>query len=86
MPSVPDFTLVARGLGSSGTVEIVGIDSPESVITSGQEGNLTVEVIAEYSGYQSLDDIVKVCALQRDTGVGIGIYVSWVIRETVLTS
>ena len=75
-PSIPDFTFVARGLGASGTVEIVGVDSPQSVISAGKEGNLTVEVIAEYSGVQNLDDIIKVCTLQRDSGIGIGIYVS----------
>ncbi|ORX40498.1 hypothetical protein BD324DRAFT_606412 [Kockovaella imperatae] len=72
--TLPDFTFIARGLGSSGTVEIVGNDAPASVIAGGLEGNITVDVIAQYSGFQDLDSIIKVCTLQRPDGLGVGIF------------
>lgn len=74
---LPDFTFIARGLGASGTVEIVGTDAPPEVLADGREGVMRVEVIALYSGQQDLEDIVRVCELSRgDDGVGLGVFVS----------
>ena len=55
---------------------MVGTDAPASVIQGGQEGNVTVDVVVSYSGYQNLDQIIKICTLQRDNGIGLGIFVS----------
>ena len=68
--------MVARGLGSSGTVEIVGSDSPAVITNGGLEGNITVDVVVGYSGYQDLDSLFVVGTLIRDDGFGLGIYVS----------
>jgi hypothetical protein len=74
---LPDFTLIARGLGSSGTVEMIGSDSPAAVLADGKEGVMVVEVVALYSGAQTLDQIMRVCQLSiGDQGVGLGIFVS----------
>lgn len=74
---LPDFTLIARGLGSSGTVEMVGTDGPPEVLDDGKEGMVVVEVVALYSGVQDIDSIMRVCQLSTpDQGVGLGIFVS----------
>ena len=72
---LPEFTFIARGLGSSGTVEIVGADAPEEVRALGKEGVMVIDVVALYSGPQDLDSIVRVCQLSRGTaGIGLGIF------------
>lgn len=74
---LPDFTFIARGLGASGTIEIVGSDAPEEVINNGKEGVMRVEVILRYSGPQDVEDLVRVCELGRgDEGIGLGVFVS----------
>jgi hypothetical protein len=74
---LPEFTFIARGLGSSGTVEIVGTEAPAQVLADGKEGVMRVEVIALYSGQQDLEDVVRVCELSRGIeGIGLGVFVS----------
>lgn len=83
---LPEFTFIARGLGSSGTVEIVGTDAPPEVLADGKEGVMRVEVIATYSGQQDLEDIVRVCQLSRgNKGIGLGVFVSCEIDRSFVT-
>ena len=77
LQELPDLQFIARGLGSSGTIEIVGSDAPEEVLANGKEGVMRIEVVAMYSGPQDLDSIVRVCQMSTgDKSIGIGIFVS----------
>ena len=72
-----DFTMFARGLGSSGTVEIIGAEAPREVINAGREGFVSIDVVAMYSGKQDLNNLIKVCELARENNsLGLGIFVS----------
>ncbi len=76
-----DFALTATGLGSSGTLEMVGSESPSDV-QGGTEGFVQVDVVVRYSGDQELDGIMRVCSMVRgDGGVGIGIYVGFYVEH-----
>lgn len=80
-----DFAINATGLGASGTLEIVGSDSPDSVVGSGTEGVLQVDVVVQYSGSQQVGEIMKVGRMVRRNGaVGVGIYVSSPRESVVL--
>lgn len=82
---LPDFTFIARGLGSSGTIELVGTDSPPEVLQDGKEGMVVIEVVALYGGVQDLDSIIRVCQLTTSTsGVGLGIFVSQLDLEILV--
>lgn len=81
--ALDDFTFIARGLGSSGTLDFIGQESPTEVYSDGKEGVMTVEVVALYAGQQNLDNIIRVCSLQRDDeSLGLGIFVSFILIHT----
>ncbi|WWC92035.1 uncharacterized protein L201_006989 [Kwoniella dendrophila CBS 6074] len=70
-----DIFINAKGLGSSGTLNFLGSDGPEAIITAGEEGKILIDVIIKYSGCQDLSTMMKVCKMTRGTdGLGIGIY------------
>ncbi|WWC72319.1 uncharacterized protein I206_106281 [Kwoniella pini CBS 10737] len=70
-----DLFVNARGFGSSGHLDFIGSDGPESVISSGEEGKILIDVVVRYSGPQDLTTMMRVCQMTRgDTGVGVGIY------------
>lgn len=72
-----DLPIISRGIASSGTVEWIGSDSDSSIINGGSEGNVRIDVIVQYGGYQDIKGIMKVCQLSRPDGtLGVGVYVS----------
>ena len=75
--TLPDFFLIGRGLGSTGTTSFIGSDGPAMIISSGEEGKVLVDVVVRYAGPQHLSTMMRVCQMTRqDGGVGVGIYVS----------
>lgn len=76
---------MARGLGSSGTIEFVGSDYPGPIIQGGEDNDIRVDVVLRYGGDQDVMDTVHVCKLDRDDGSsGIGIFVSLLPHLPVL--
>ncbi|WVQ66817.1 uncharacterized protein L199_005008 [Kwoniella botswanensis] len=70
-----DLFVNARGFGSSGTLQFLGSDDPQAVITSGEEGKILIDVVVRYSGGQDLSTMMRVCKMTRgEDGVGVGIY------------
>ncbi|WRT69922.1 uncharacterized protein IL334_006913 [Kwoniella shivajii] len=70
-----DIFINSRGFGSSGSIHFLGSDGPEAVISSGQEGQILIDVVVRYSGNQDLNTMMKVCKMSRGSdGVGVGIY------------
>jgi hypothetical protein len=77
IPTSNPIFINMRGLGSSGIVEFVGLDSPESVWSGGREGSVLIDVIVRYNGASGLNGMGKVCSMfKRDESEGLGIYVS----------
>lgn len=74
---------IAHGLASSGTLEIVGTDSPPDIRDGGKEGYVQVDVIARSPKDRSIDHLAKVCMLKRSDGSqGVGIFVSMQCRSS----
>lgn len=69
---------MTRGLGSSGTVQVIGSDAADETIDGGYEGATRVDVVVRYNGEQDLSSIMRVCQMQSQTNgsYGIGVFVS----------
>lgn len=70
-----ELFVLATGLAATGTVEFVGTNAPDAVVSGGVEGHVRVDVVARYTKGENLTEIVNVCKLDRPDGSsGIGIF------------
>ena len=72
-----EIPIFARGVASTGTIEIIGADADPDVINGGVEGMVRIDVVMQYGGFQDVGSKVRVCEVVRGDGsIGVGVYVS----------
>lgn len=73
-----EIPIFARGVASTGTIEIIGADADPDVINGGVEGMVRIDVVMQYGGFQDVGSQVRVCEVVRGDGsIGVGVYVSF---------